>query len=396
MNRKIVVVLGDGWADYPDEHGQTPLSQADKPNIDALAKIAQVGLCQTVPTGMKPGSDTANLSVMGYDPKTYYTGRSPLEALSIGIALQDDDLTYRANLVTLSGAPKAQDTRMVDYSAGEITTAESKQLIEFLAERLGLTGSLYAGVSYRHCLVIPHGKPAGELTPPHDITGKPVAAHLPQNAYLLDLIERSYALLQNHPVNVERRKQGKNTADALWFWGEGKKPMLDPFATKYGLKGAVISAVDLLKGIGIGAGMDSIDVEGATGTLDTNYAGKAQAAIDALQTHDYVYIHLEGPDECGHQGDRAGKITAIERIDRQIVAPVKAALDAMAVPYRLLITPDHATPLELRTHVGDPVPYLIYDSETPEHGVDTYNEFTAQSTGIKLARGCDLITVLKQ
>lgn len=388
---KIVVILGDGMADYPDEQGLTPLMQADKPHIDALAKVSEVGLCRTVPEGMKPGSDTANLSVIGYDPKRYYTGRSPLEALSIGIALRDDDLTYRANLVTLSGAPTDKDTTMVDYSAGEISTAEAAELIGCLAEKLGLDGCLYTGVSYRHCLVVPHGKPAGELTPPHDITGKAVAPYLPQDRRLLDLTERAYALLRDHPVNVKRRNAGKHTADALWFWGEGKKPMLDPFREKFGLTGAVISAVDLLKGIGIGAGLDSIDIEGATGTLDTNYDGKAQAAIDALQNHDYVYIHLEGPDECGHQGDRSGKITAIERIDRRIVAPVKAALDAGGAPYRMLVIPDHATPLRLRTHVGDPVPYVLYDSEHAVEGVATYNEQTAAATGRTIPHGCDLI-----
>lgn len=352
--RKIVVILGDGMADYPDAQGRTPLTDAHKPNIDKMAARAELGLCQTIPDGMKPGSDTANLSVMGYDPKIYYTGRSPLEAVSIGIKLEDSDVTYRCNLVSLAGDGDYEQKSMLDYSSGEITTAESTALIRYLAENLPLRGlDLYAGVSYRHCLVRRSGATGAILTPPHDISDKPIGDYLPRGAYaeeLLSLMKASYALLRDHPVNAARRARGLRTADSIWLWGEGKKPVLDRFEDKFGMKGAVISAVDLIKGIGISAGMDSIDVEGATGTVDTNFDGKAAAAIEALKTHDFVYVHLEAPDECGHQGNRAEKTRAIELIDEKIVGPIKRALDGTGAPYRLLVIPDHATPTALRTH----------------------------------------------
>lgn len=396
---KIVVILGDGMADYPDERGLTPLMEADKPNIDRLCAHGEVGMCQTVPDGMKPGSDTANLSVMGYDPKTYYTGRSPLEALSIGIKLAATDVTYRCNLVTLSDEPDYADKTMLDYSAGEITTAESTELIRYLAEKLGLTGLLYPGVSYRHCLVRPNGAPAGSLTPPHDITGRKVTGFLPESVELKQLMVRSYELLKNHPINQSRIADGKNPANSMWLWGEGKKPVLDDFREKFGLSGAVISAVDLIKGIGIGAGMDSIDVEGATGTVHTNFDGKAAATIEALATHDYVYVHMEAPDECGHQGDRAGKIRSIELIDQKVVGPVHKYLASTGIPYRMLIIPDHATPLCARTHVSDPVPYVLYDSEMRrDSGIARYDEqsVAAAPATVTVAAGCMLIDKLRK
>lgn len=398
-NQKIVVVLGDGMADYPDERGLTPLMEANKPNIDRLCAAGEVGLCQTVPAGMKPGSDTANLSVMGYDPKRYYTGRSPLEALSIGIKLAATDVTYRCNLVTLSDEPTYADKTMLDYSAGEITTAESTELIGYLAEKLGLQGLLYPGVSYRHCLVRPNGAPAGSLTPPHDITGRKLTDYLPESDALKQMMIRSYDLLKNHPINRKRIAAGKNPANSMWLWGEGKKPALDDFREKFGLTGAVISAVDLIKGIGIGAGMDSIDVEGATGTVHTNFDGKAAAAIDALKTHDYVYVHMEAPDECGHQGDRAGKIRSIELIDEKVVGPIRRYLDSTGAPYRMLIIPDHATPLSVRTHVSDPVPYVLYDSAVERaSGVTRYDEqsIAAAPTKVIVDAGCELIDKLRK
>lgn len=394
MKEKIVVILGDGMADYPDGEGLTPLMRARKPHIDELCAHGTVGLCRTVPEGMKPGSDTANLSVMGYDPAVYYTGRSPLEALSIGIKLADDDLAYRCNLVTVSAEADYADKTLLDYSAGEITTDEARELIGYLADKLGLQGVLYAGVSYRHCLIVPHGAPAGALTPPHDITGRPVAGHLPESERLRALMVASYDLLKDHPINRKRMADGQNPANSMWFWGEGRKPALDDFRQKFGVTGAVISAVDLIKGIGIGAGMDSIDVPGATGTVHTNFDGKAAAAISALENHDYVYVHLEAPDECGHQGDAAGKVRSIELIDEKIVAPIRAHLERSAVPYRMLILPDHATPLSLRTHTADPVPFVLYDSAVAAQGPATYTEKTAADTGLTVERGCQLIQML--
>lgn len=382
---KHVTILFDGMADLPDENGETPMSLAKKPATDALAQTAQVGLCQTVPEGMKPGSDVANLSVMGYDPRACYTGRSPLEALSIRIPLTDESVTYRCNLVTLSDEADYCDKTMVDYSAGEITTQEARELIEYVDGKLSTPAlKFYAGVSYRHCLKREKGTTGAILTPPHDISDKPIRTHLPQGKYadeLLSLMQKSYELLKDHPVNKARRAQGKNPANSIWLWGEGTKPALQNFTQLTGLKGAVVSAVDLIKGIAIGAGMDSIDVAGATGNLSTNFEGKADAAIAALRDHDFVYVHLEAPDECGHQGDKAGKIRAIELIDSKIVSPVVAALRASGEDFTVLIMPDHPTPYTLKTHTSSPVPYLLYRSNAPTHGVSTLTEKTAAATG---------------
>lgn len=375
-------------ADLPGDDKSTPLSAANKPYADSLAKTAEIGLCRTVPEGMKPGSDTANLSVIGYDPAECYTGRSPLEAVSMGIALEDTDVTFRANLVTLT------DGRMIDYSAGEISTAEAKELIEYIAPRLGFDGfEVYAGVSYRHCLVRrSHPKSGAVLTPPHDITGKEYASYLPSGGdgeLLRQIMKRSEELLKDHPVNLARRTRGQNEATSLWLWGEGTKPKLDSFEKKYGLRGTMISAVDLLKGIALCAGMRSVDVEGATGTLATNFDGKAEAAIEALKSgSDYVYVHLEAPDECGHQGDRSGKTRAIELIDEKIIAPIDRYLKGTGVRYRLAFLPDHPTPTSTRTHSGDPVPYMIYDSAEKKSGAEKFDEFSAKKSGNFIEKGC--------
>lgn len=401
---KYIVVLGDGMADYPIPAlaNKTPLQAANKPTIDSLAKHAQVGLCQTVPEGFKPGSDVANLSVMGYDPHECYTGRSPLEAVSIGIDLKDTDVTLRCNLVTLSDEPRYEDKTMIDYSAGEISTAEAEELISYLKKHFDNEKfTLYAGVSYRHCLVVDHGRTGHELTPPHDITGKPVKGHLPQGPdakLYLDMMKRSAELLKNHPVNQARIAAGKNPANSVWFWGEGTKPKLANFEQKFGKKGAVISAVDLVKGIGILAGMKIIDVPGATGNYDTNFAGKAQAAFNELSLGtDFVYIHMEAPDECGHQGDIAHKIYSIEQISETVVKPLIEGLREAGEAFRILICPDHPTPISVRTHVSDPVPYLLYSSdEKYSSDVLSYDELSAKNTGVFVKQGWELMKKLFQ
>ena len=343
---KYVVILGDGMADYsnPVLNGKTPLEVANKPNIDNLAKNGLVGLCRTVPDGMKPGSDVANLSVLGYDVKSCYSGRSPLEAASIGIELLETDVTARANLVTLSNEENYQDKTMIDYSAGEITTEEAKQLIEFLSKKLNSQSKkLFAGISYRHCLVVNNGKIAGDLTPPHDITGKPIKNYLPTSEIgkeYLRLQELSAKLLKDHPVNLARIKAGKRPANSLWFWGEGTKPTLENYQKKYGVKGGMISAVDLLKGIAILSGMKVINVEGATGNYDTNFKGKMQACLQALQDGlDFVYVHMEAPDECGHHGDLKNKIYSIEQIDKEVVGPIVRGLEDMGEEFAILVCP---------------------------------------------------------
>lgn len=396
---KYAVILGDGMADYPNEAlgGKTPLEAAKKPNIDRLCKAGEIGLVKTVPDNLKPGSDVANLSMMGYAPDKYYSGRSPLEALSIGIDLADTDIAIRCNLVTLSGETNYADKRMVDYSAGEISTEEAKQLIEYVGKNLsdGKT-DFYAGVSYRHCLVVHDAKLGTQFTPPHDISDKCVAQYLPKGLYgerMLSLMARSYGLLKDHPVNKKRVAEGKNPANSIWLWGEGTKPALTPFYEKYGLKGSVISAVDLIKGIGIGAKMNVIEVPGATGTYRTNFKGKAEYAIKALKEgYDYVYIHMEAPDECGHQGDIANKIKSIELIDSIVVKYIVEELDKIGEEYRILIAPDHPTPLALKTHTRDAVPFIIYSSgKKQDSGYDTYNENTCKQSGNYYKDGESLI-----
>lgn len=395
---KYVVILGDGMADYaiPSLNGKTPLSVAKKPYIDNLAQCAEVGLCTTVPCGMKPGSDVANLSVLGYNPKECYTGRSPLEAASIGIDLKDTDVTLRANLVTVSSEENYADKTMVDYSGGEISTAEAKELVEYLKKSIDNDEyTLYAGISYRHCLVVDNGKIAGDFTPPHDITGKPVKEHLPTSETgkkLLSVMEKSYELLKDHPVNIKRIKDGKNPANSLWFWGEGTKPNLPLYKDKFGVNGGMISAVDLLKGIGKLSGMKVIEVDGATGNYDTNFIGKANACLDALNGGlDFVYVHMEAPDECGHHGDLEKKIYSIEQIDK-VVQTVADGLKAKGEEFTMLIAPDHPTPIAIKTHCADPVPFMIYRSgKDIGNGALKYDEENAVKTGLKIESGEQLI-----
>ncbi len=399
---KYIVILGDGMADLPVQElgGKTPLDCAKHPNMDFIAANGICGLAKTVPQGMPPGSDTANLSAMGYDPEVYYTGRSPLEAVSMGIDLALTDVTYRCNTVTLSDDENYEDCTMVDYSAGEITTEESAQIIKDLNAQFHNEGlTLYPGVSYRHCLVLKDAEDGAQTTPPHDILEKPIGAYLPKGqnaALLLDMMKRSRELLRDHPVNVSRRERGLAPVTSLWFWGEGRKPNLTPFEETYHVKGSVVSAVDLIKGIGICAGLDSIDVEGATGTVHTNFEGKAQAAIHALQNgSDFIYVHLEAPDECGHQHDVENKVRSIELIDEKIIAPIMDAMKAAGEDFSILVLPDHPTPLCLRTHTADPVPFALYRSNAPQKsGVTAYNEKAAESTGVYVEKGYQLMGML--
>lgn len=395
---KYIVMLGDGMADCPVEqlNGKTPLEAAHKPNMDFLAQHGAVGMCTTVPGGMPPGSDTANLSVMGYDPEICYTGRSPLEAVSMGISLAPDDVTFRCNLVTLSDDEPFAEKTMVDYSSDEVSTAEARELITYLREHLPLEDmDLYAGISYRHCLVMHHAQTGSDLTPPHDITLRPITEHLPKGRYgakLLEIMQKSYELLCEHPVNRRRKERGLKMANCCWFWGEGTKPALQDFTEKNGVSSGVISAVDLIKGIGICAGMKSVDVAGATGNIDTNFSGKMQAAYELLQQVDLVYIHVEAPDECGHRHEIENKVKAIEKIDAEILGPLMKKLQEDGEDFRVLLMPDHPTPLAIRTHTADPVPFVIYDStqDIGQHA-SRYTEALAQQTGYYVAKGCTLM-----
>lgn len=376
---KYIIVLSDGMAGRPLEElgGKTTLEAADTPNFDRLAEKAEIGLASMVPEGMAPGSDTANLSVIGYDPKIYYTGRSPLEALSIGVDMAADDVSFRCNLVTLTEDGGAyEDQKIIDHSSSEISTEDSTVLLEALKEGLKREGyEFYAGTSYRHLLIWKHGKVL-ELTAPHDILTKTVGEYLPKDLVLLDMMKKSYEILKDHPINVERKKQGLNPANSAWFWGAGTRPALASFEEKTGRKGVMISAVDLLKGIAVGADMDRIIVEGANGGLHTNYEGKADAAIHALleDGYDFAYVHVEAPDEMGHMGSMTDKITAIENVDGRVVARITEAMDRSGEDYRLMILPDHPTPICVRTHTSEPVPYMIYDSRKAIDGIHTYNE----------------------
>ncbi len=395
---KYLILLGDGMADnpVPELGGLTPLQAARKPNLNRLASLSTLGMVRTIPPGMSPGSDVANLAVMGYDPKRYYSGRSPLEAVSMGIQMSDTDVALRCNLVTLSDEPDFASKTMLDYSAGEITTEEAREIIA-LVDRTFRTDQFrfYAGISYRHCLIQKNGQTGSRLTPPHDIILRPIAEYLPAgegSQELLEMMEASYSLLKDHPVNLARRERGQNPANAIWLWGAGKRPALPAFYDLHGLRASVISAVDLIKGIGLCAGMRSIDVPGATGTLHTNFAGKAQAALRELETgQDFVYLHIEAPDECGHHADINGKVLAIERIDEQVLGILLEGLERFA-DYRLMILPDHPTPLALRTHTADPVPFLIYQKTRPRSsGPNAYDEAAARSTGLTVENGADLM-----
>lgn len=396
---KYIVILGDGMADEPQEAlgGRTPLEAAETPAMDQLAVCSEIGLVKTIPDGMSPGSDTANLAVMGYDPRKFYTGRSPLEALSIGVPMKDSDVAMRCNLVTLSEEEEDyREKKILDHSSGEISTEDAAILLDAVRKELeNETYQFYAGTSYRHCVIWDHGR-VEELTPPHDHLTEPAGPYLPQNETLLAMQKRSYEILQNHPINQERRAKGLNPANSCWFWGAGTRPMVTSFEEKYGKKGVMISAVDLLKGIAVGAGMRNVIVPGANGGLHTNYEGKAQAAVDALlrEDADFAYIHLEGPDEMGHQGSLERKLQAIEWLDSRVIKVVKDQMDASGEAYRMLILPDHPTPLRIRTHVGDPVPYLLYDSTRKQGRGYLYNEKQAKESGILREEGYRLMDIL--
>ena len=397
---KYIVMLGDGMADEPIEAlgGKTPLEYADTPTLDAYAPRSEIGMVDTIPEGMSPGSDTANLSVIGYNPREYYTGRSPLEALSIGVPMKETDVALRCNIVTLSqeeGIPYEQRT-IIDHSSDEISTEDAEVLLKAAAEVLqNETYQFYVGTSYRHCLIWANGSVV-PLSPPHDVLGQVIGAYLPKDARLREMQEKSYEILSRHPLNIERVKKGLNPANSLWFWGAGTKPALSSFYEKYHKRGVMISAVDLLKGIAVGAGIDNKTVEGANGGLNTNYEGKAQAALDALlkEGYDFAYIHLEAPDEMGHQGSVERKVQAIANMDQRILKPIREAMDASGEEYRLLVLPDHPTPIRLRTHVAEPVPYLLYDSGKKQNHSWHYNEREAAESGNRIDRGCDLMGYL--
>jgi 2,3-bisphosphoglycerate-independent phosphoglycerate mutase len=396
---KYIVILIDGAADYriKELNDKTPLQYAKKPVMDFLAKHGIVGTVKTIPDGMSPGSDTANLSVLGYDPRKYYTGRSSLEAVSMGINLTDEDITFRCNLVTLSNEENYGEKKMIDYSSGEITTKESKILIEDIDKTLGTADiKFYPGVSYRHVIVWKLGSDEFKLTPPHDISGKKIGSYLPEGKYkniIFDLMVRSTVILSNHPVNKKRIENNLRPANSIWIWGEGKKPRLDSFYKKYGLKGSVISAVDLVKGIGICAGLKSVNVEGATGNIHTNFTGKARAVIKELKSgQDFVYVHIEAPDECSHQGDIFNKVKAIEIIDEKVIKVIKDLMDDIKDDYKVLILPDHPTPISKMTHTAESVPFLIYQSNTKVYNdLQTFDEFCAQNTGFFIDEGYKLL-----
>ncbi len=395
---KYVVLLCDGMADYPVEElgNVTPMEKSVTPNMDMLAPKSVIGLVKTVADGMKPGSDVANLSVLGYDPNVCYTGRSPLEAGSIGIDMLDDDISFRCNLVTVSEEEKFEDRTLVDYCADDISTAEAKILVEYLAEHFDNDEfKLYNGVSYRHCLIWHKGTlDVGTLTPPHDITGRKVTEYVPTHPNaekLYAMMKKSYELLKDHPVNVERMKKGLRPANCVWFWGEGKRANLAPFTECYGVTGSMISAVDLLKGIGKFSKMNVVDVEGATGYIDTNFKGKADAAVKELANgQDFVYIHVEAPDECGHRHEIENKVKAIEIIDKEILGAILPELDKYD-DYKIMILPDHPTPLALKTHTNDPVPFMIYQKSKENEGRPVFTEKTAADTGLFIEKGPEIM-----
>lgn len=397
---KYLVMLCDGMADEPFEKlgNKTPMELAKKPTMDYLASKGEIGMVKTVADGMKPGSDVANLSVLGYDSAVYYTGRSPLEAASIGIDLKDTDVTLRCNLVTLSDEADYEKKTMVDYCADDISTEEAAILINYLQENLGDdTFKFYPGVAYRHCLVWDKGdKNKVSFTPPHDIPNRVITEYIPQGELvqpLYEMMKKSYDLLKDHPVNKARIENGRKPANSIWLWGEGTKTILDSFLKKFGKKGSMISAVDLLKGIAISADMNSVDVDGATGYIDTNFEGKATAAIEEFKKgQELVYVHVEAPDECGHRGEYQNKVKAIEMIDEKILTPVTEFLKGYD-DFAVLVCPDHPTPLSIQTHSSNPVPYIIYSSkEEKDNGIETFTEETAKSTGNFIAKGYTMMS----
>lgn len=396
---KYIIVLGDGMADEPLAAlgDKTPLMAAVTPQLDVLAKWSELGLAHTIPEGMKPGSDTANLAVLGYNPKVYYSGRSPLEALSIGVDLKPTDIALRCNIVTLSEEEKPyEELTILDHSAGEISTEEAAVLIEAVRKELeNEIYKFYVGTSYRHLTIWEKGEVV-DLTQPHDILGKVIGEHLPVQQALREMMKKSFAILNNHPINAARKAKGLNKANSIWFWGAGTKPALTSFEEKTHLKGAMISAVDLLKGIAVGAKMKVIEVPGADGTLHTNYEGKAMAAVEVLlkDDYDFVYVHVEAPDEMGHQGNIANKVTSIEYLDQRVIKVIMEEMEKAGAPYRMLVMPDHPTPIRCRTHTSDPVPYLLYDSTEKQSNSWSYNEAEAKVSGNVVLEGYTVINKL--
>ncbi len=395
---KYIIILTDGAADRKIDalSGKTVYEAARIPNMDEFARFGKLYRVKTVPDGLKPGSDVANLSVMGYNTKECYTGRSPLEAASVGVELLPNDMCFRANLVTLTEEENYEDRTMKDYSAGEISTDEAKVIIEYLAKHLSTDEiDLFSGVSYRHIMRYHNGIKKYTLTPPHDISDRKIKDYLPSDEKILDIMKKSSELLKDHPVNLKRIKEGKNPATSLWIWGEGTKPALSNFAELYGKKAAVISAVDLIKGIAACADMKSCHVEGITGTVETNYEGKANAAIEVLKEgYDLVYIHLEGPDECGHQGDLDGKIRALELIDEKVIAPVKDAMEKENIDYKFMVMPDHPTPISIKTHSSEPVPCVIYERGKNDKGkADCFSEAECEKYGVYIENGYEIMGI---
>ena len=396
---KYIVVLGDGMADEPIEElgGKTPLEYADTPTMDKISKQSEVGLVHTIPEGMSPGSDTANLSVLGYDPKKYYTGRSPLEALSIGVDMKNTDVALRCNIVTVStdDLPYEEKT-IIDHSSSEISTEDAAVLLEAVRKELETdVYKFYVGTSYRHLTIWDYGEVV-TLTPPHDVLGQKIGQYLPQDEVLRKMQEKSYEILADHPINIERIKNGLNPANSLWFWGAGTRPCVTSFEEKNHKKGAMISAVDLLKGIAIGADMKVIEVEGANGGLDTNYEGKAEAAVNVLlnEGYDMAYVHVEAPDEMGHQGSVERKIKAIENLDSRVIKVIKDALDEAGEDYRMLVMPDHPTPICVRTHTSNPVPYMLFDSTDMKESTLDYSEKCAKQSSLFMANGYEMMDYL--
>ena len=384
---KYVVILGDGMADEPIEAlgNMTPLEYAKTPVLDKLSKKSEVGLCHTIPEGLKPGSDVANMSVLGYDAKANYSGRSPLEALSIGVPMKDTDIAFRCNIVSITddSSLSFEEQTIVDHSSSEISTEDCAVLLEAVRKELENDEfKFYVGTSYRHCLIQDHGEVI-DLVQPHDVLGTTIGQHLPKQEAFRNMMEKSFEILKNHPLNIERKKQGLNPANCCWFWGAGTKPMLSSFEEKTGKKGMMVSAVDLLKGIAVGTSMGVAKVEGATGGLETNYEGKVKAALDSVKNgYDFAYIHVEAPDEMGHQGSVERKVKAIEYLDSRVIGPVYEGLKEMGEDFRILVMPDHPTPIRCRTHTSDPVPYLLYDSTVNRDEKWNYNEKDAKAGGI--------------
>ena len=396
---KYVIVLGDGMADEPiaELGNKTPLEYAKTPNMDRLSKISEIGLVHTVPEGMKPGSDVANLSVLGYNPQENYSGRSPLEALSIGVPMKDTDVALRCNIVTISDDDVSfEEKTIIDHSSSEIETEDCAVLLEAVRKELETEiYKFYVGTSYRHCLIWDKGEVI-DLVQPHDVLGQTIGQHLPQDEQLLNMMRKSYEILKNHPINIERKKNGLNPANCCWFWGAGTKPLLSSFEEKTGKKGMMISAVDLLKGIAVGAGMGVAEIEGANGGLHTNYEGKMQAAVNAVTKdgYDFVYVHVEAPDEMGHQGSVERKVQAIEYLDEKVIGPLVKQLDENNIDYRMLVLPDHPTPIRCRTHTSDPVPYMLYDSTDEQSKVWNYTEAEAKNSGNFVDKGYKIIDKL--